>query len=198
MPFRPLRLMTGILVGLFGCTLFVTAEPPDVGIETLPNRTFVHKESKTNLKVPAGWTILPPYRLRKTTTSSVLGIEKENPRIAMTIVWSHMNNRPWTDVIRATEGDDLGEEYSILTTVYGKAKVSRPTTYKVGPITVFKVLVDDGPDKVYAGALYLFEAGTGDQRWKVKIRANFPQMGREEYIKQVEEVVAQFTLMQGT
>ncbi len=180
---------------LVGCVLAIPAAD-DTGVLSLPDRVFQHKDSKTALRVPDGWTIIPPYRLRKSTTSSVLGLEKENPRVAVTVIWSPLGNRPWSDVIRAAEDENLGEEYALLTTVYGKNKVGRPTTMKVGPFTVFKVLVDDGPDDKsgkFAGAVYLFESGTGEDRWKVKIRAVYPQAGREEYIRQVEELIGKFT-----
>jgi hypothetical protein len=189
------RRSVGVVAALLGCALAASAAD-DTGVLALSNRTFHHKDSKTALRVPDGWTIIPPYRLRKTTTFSALGLEKENPRVAVTIVWSPLGNRPWSDVIRAAEDENLGEEYALLRTVYGKDKVGRPTTMKVGPFTVFKVLLDDGPDDKsgkFAGAVYLFEAGAGDDRWKVKIRAVYPQVGREEYIRQVEEVIGQFT-----
>lgn len=166
----------------------------DAGINALPNRVYVHKDSKTAIRVPLAWEIIAPYRLRKSTASSVLGLEKADPRITVTIIWSPLGTRPWNDVIRAAEDDNLGEEHALLVTVYGKGKVGRPTTMKVGPFTVFKITLDAGPEEgKSAGAVYLFEAGSGEDRWKVKIRAVYPQVNREVYVKQVEDLLAQFT-----
>src|SRR5580692_10058265 len=158
MSFFKLRITFGVAAGLFGLAILGSAAPQDAGIDIYPNRIYVHTDSKTSLKVPLGWEISNPYRLRKSSSTTVLGLVKELPdRVALTIIWSHLGNRPWNEIIRATEGDDLGDEYATLLTVYGKARVGRPTTFKTGPYTVFKVLVDDGPEKVTAGAVYLFE-----------------------------------------
>jgi hypothetical protein len=194
------RIVLGVAAGLFGLTLAGSAAD-DAGLDAMPDRSFIHKSSKTTVKAPAGWTIIPPYRLRKTNASTVLGLEKDNPLVSVTIVWSPIGNQSFSDFIRAAAEEDpeaLGEEYATLVAVYGKAKVGRPTTlpnFKVGMHSVFKVLIDDGPEKGrYAGAVYLFEAGSGDSRWRIKVRAVYPQMNREEYIKQVEEVVKAFKI----
>lgn len=193
MSLRHCRLAFGGALALVTC--LVGASPAeDAGINALPNRVYVHKDSKTALKVPDGWEIIAPYRLRKSTASSVLGVEKADPRVTVTVIWSPLGTRPWTEVIRAAEDDNLGEEHAVLVTIYGKGKVSRPTTLKVGPFTVFKMTVDGGPEEgKYAGSVYLFEAGGAEDRWKVKIRAVYPQVNREVYVKQVEALLAQFT-----
>lgn len=166
----------------------------DSGVDVLANREYIHRDSKSVLRVPLGWTVSEPFRLRKTTNISILSIDKVDPGISITVSWSPMGKLEWPKVIRAAEDEELGEEYGLLLAVYGKAKVSRPTTLRAGPFTVFKVLIDDGPDgpTKSAGAVYLFEAGSGDNRWKVKVRAVFPQIGRDESIKQVESVLEQF------
>jgi hypothetical protein len=187
------RIAFGVSASLM-CFALAASADIESGVQSLPKRTFVHLESKVSLRVPAGWEIFDPYRLRKTTTSSVLGLEKENPRVAVTIIWSPLGNRPWDEVIRAAADDDRGDEYATLVTVYKKDNIERPITMKVGPYTVFKVLIDGGPDKGDAGALYLFEAGSGGNRWKVKVRAVYPRQNREEYLKQVEEVIANFSM----
>ena len=162
------------------------------GIEVLPDRTFIHKDSKSAVKAPLGWNIIAPYRLRRTTASTVLGLDKDDQRVSITVIWSPLGNRPFSDIIRAAADENLGDEYALLQTVYGKGKVGRPTTMKVGLYTIYKVLLDDGPDKNSAGAVYLFEAGSGDNRWKVKVRAVYPQMNREAYLKDVDEVINTF------
>jgi hypothetical protein len=198
MSFVKLRIALGVAVSALGVVLLGSAAPQDADVDTLPNRVYVHRDAKTSVKVPTGWEITNPYRLRKSTTTTVLGLEKDNPRVAVTIIWSLLGKRPWGEVIRASEGDDLGEEYATLLTVYGKGKVSRPTTYKSGPYTVFKVLIDDGPEKTTAGAVYFLEGGSAESRWKIKVRAVFPLTNREEYIKQVEEVIANFAIAKET
>jgi hypothetical protein len=179
---------------LLGFALIARAAADDTGLEAKPDRAFVHKESKTALQVPEGWTIIAPYRLRRTSTSTVLGLEKQNPLVSVTIVWSQLaKQEQFSKVVRAASEGDLGNEYDTLVAIYGKNKVSRPITFKVGPYLVYKILIDDGPEKgLYGGACYLFEAGSGDNRWKVKIRADFPQANREKFIKEVEEVVGRF------
>ena len=167
----------------------------DSGVDILANRTYVHRDSKTALRVSAGWNVSEPFRLRKTTTTSILSIDKADPRISVTVVWTPLDKKTeWNKVIRAAEDEDLGAEYGVLLAVYGKAKVSRPTTIRSGPFTVFKVLIDDGPEgpSKSAGAVYLFEAGSGENRWKVKVRAVFPQLNRDDSIRQVEALIDQF------
>jgi hypothetical protein len=190
------RLALGVAVGVLGIAIS-SGMAVDSGVDVLANRTYIHRDSKTVLRVPLNWgeKLQDPYRLRKTTTSSVLSIDKLDPRISVTVIWSPLGARPWNEIIRAAEEDELGEEYGLLLAVYGKTKVSRPTTFKAGPFTVFKILLDDGPEgpSRSAGAVYLFEAGPITNRWKVKVRAVFPQINREEYIKQVEELVSQFS-----
>jgi hypothetical protein len=192
------RLLLGVSTVFLLCVLGASGAD-DAGLNALPDRVFIHRDAKTAVKVPDGWTIIAPYRLRKSSASSVLGLEKENPRVAATIIWSPLGSRPWSDVIRAAEDENLGEEYAILTVVYGKQKVSRPTTIKVGEFTVYKILLDAGPNNEgkSAGAVYLFEAGGGANRWKVKVRAVFPQLNREEYVKQIEELIGQFVSESG-
>ncbi len=196
MSFFQCRIALGVMATLFGCTMLCRAVDDEAGVEVLPNRLFIHKDSKTAFTVPTDWTIIAPYRLRKTTATTVLSLDKEKPRVTVTVVWSPIGNRPFSDYIRASSDADLGDEYATLVSVYGKAKVGPPTTMKVGPYTVFKVLIDDGPDQDggYAGGMYLFEAGSGDNRWRVKIRAVYPLLNRGEYIRQVEEVVNQFVM----
>src|SRR4051794_40876271 len=92
------RLAFSTAAVLFGFALTAIAAS-ESGIDTLPNRTYIHTDSKVALHIPQGWQINAPYRLRKTTTSSVLGLEKEEPRIAVTILWSALGNRPWSEVI---------------------------------------------------------------------------------------------------
>jgi hypothetical protein len=185
------------MAGVLGIA-FTSAAVPESGVQTLPDRTFVHEQSRLMIQLPDGWEIPSPYRLRRQNSSSVLGFEKEDPRIAATIIWSPMGTRPWEEVIRATAEDNKGEEYATLVTVYGKDKVQRPTTMKAGPFTVYKVLIDGGPDKGDAGVLYLFEVGKGDNRWKVRIRAVYPQLNREEHMKKIEEVISKFKLLPET
>lgn len=186
------RIALGVAAAL--CADTTTGRAADSGIDALANRTYIHRDSKTVLRVPPGWIVQEPYRLRKTTANSILSLDKLDPRINVTVVWSPLGNRPWNEVIRAAEDEDLGEEYGLLIAVYGKMKVSRPTTLKVGPFTVFKILIDDGPEgpAKSAGAVYLFEAGEGAMRWKVKIRAVYSQINRDEHLKQVEELINQF------
>lgn len=192
------RVALGIAAIVVGT--LTAADPPvdlsDSGIDVLPNRTYIHRASKTYLKVPVYWgdRIADPYKLRRSTTTSVMTIDKADPRINVTITWTPLGTRPWAEVIRAAEDENLGEEYGLLLAIYGKAKVSRPTTVRLSAFTVFKILLDDGPEgpAKSAGAVYLFETGTGDHRWKVKVRAVYPQVNREEYIKQVEELIGQF------
>jgi hypothetical protein len=190
------RIALGVAVGVLGIAI-TGGMAVDSGVDVLANRTYIHRDSKTALRVPVSWgdRLQDPYRLRKTTTSSVLSIDKQDPRISVTVVWSPLGARPWNEVIRAAEDDNLGEEYGLLVAIYGKMKVSRPTTFKVGSFTVFKILLDDGPEgpTKSAGAVYLFEAGPVANRWKIKVRAVFPQINREEHIKQVEELVSQFS-----
>jgi hypothetical protein len=185
------RIAIAAVGGVLGLALTGFAAP-ESGIRTMPDRVYVHEESKVLMRIPDGWTVPAPYRLRKATNSSILGLEKEDPRIAMTIIFSPLGNRPWDEVIRATPEENRGDEYATLVTVYGKEKLSKPTTMRVGPFTVYKILIDDGPDKGDAGALYLFETGKADNRWKVRIRAIYPSQNREEYMKQVENVISKF------
>jgi hypothetical protein len=170
------------------------AQIEDAGVEVLPDRTYIHKESKTMLKVPLGWDVVAPYRLRKTAAASVLGIEKDDPMVSLTVIWSPIGDRPFGEFIRAAEDQNLGDEYATLVTVYGAKKVGRPTTFKVGPYTVYRVAIDDGPDRDgrFVGSVYLFEAGTGDNRWRVKIRAIYPALEREKYVKEIEEIINRF------
>ncbi len=191
MPLFKWRLLPVLAAGLFGLTNAACAFD-DSGIEVLPNRTYIHKDSKSAVRVPAGWDVVAPYRLRKTTLSTVLGLEKPDQHMSVTVIWSPLGNRPFSDIIRAAADENLGDEYALLQTVYGKGKVGRPKTFAVGPYTVFEVLLDDGPDKGNAGSVYLFEAGKGDNRWKVKVRAVYPQLNHEEYMKQVVELMNQF------
>jgi hypothetical protein len=189
------RVALGVAVGVLGIAI-TGGMAVDSGVDVLANRTYIHRDSKTTLRVPVSWgnKLQDPYRLRKTTTSSVLSIDKQDPRISVTVVWSPLGARPWNEIIRAAEEDNLGEEYGLLVAVYGKTKVSRPTTLKAGPFTVYKILIDDGPEgpTKSAGAVYLFEAGSAPNRWKVKVRAVYPQINREEHVKQVEELIGQF------
>jgi len=184
----------GMAVALLGVSLTSRAID-ESGVDVLPDRTFIHYESKTGLKVPLGWNIISPYRLRKTTTSTVMGVEKENPMQSVTVVWSPIGNRPFSDFIRAAEDKQLGDEYALLQTVYGEKKVGRPTTFNVGPYMIYKINVDDGPDRdgKFAGTVYLFEAGTGENRWRVKIRAVYPAANREKYVKEVEDFINTLT-----
>jgi hypothetical protein len=191
MPLFKWRFLPAFMVGLLGIANAASAID-DSGIDILPNRTYIHKDSKSAVRVPLGWEVVAPYRLRKTTLSTVLGLDKPEQHMSVTVVWSPLGNRPFSDIIRAAADENLGDEYALLQTVYGKGKVGRPTTLKAGPYTVFKILIDDGPDKGNAGSVYLFEAGKGDNRWKVKIRAVYPQLNHEDHMKQVEELVNQF------
>jgi hypothetical protein len=186
------RMAFAAAVGVLGLAMTAMAET-DSGVTTRPGRIYVHDESKVSLKVSDGWSIVPAYRLRRTASSTVLGLEKQDPKLVATIIWSPLK-RPFDEVIRDT-ADDRGDEYATLITVYKKEKVQRPTTMQIGPFKVFKVLIDGGPEKDESGALYLFETGKGDNRWKVKIRAVFPERDREAYIKQVEEVIGSFSQM---
>jgi hypothetical protein len=184
-----------VVASVFGIAA-IDSRAVDSGVDVLANRTYIHRDSKTSLRVPLTWgeRIQEPYRLRKTTASSILCVDKQDPRINVTVIWSSLGDRPWNEIIRAAEDDNLGEEYSLLVAVYGNAKVSRPTTFKVGPFTVFKILIDDGPEgpAKSAGAVYLFEAGSGTNRWKVKVRAVYPQINRMEHMRIVEDLIGQF------
>lgn len=196
------RMAFGALAGLLGFALTGSAVS-ESGIDSLPNRTYVHEASKVVIRVPKDWRIHVPYRLRKSTTSSILGLEmgkeKDNPHLAVTILWSPLGARPFSDFIRASDEENLGEEYAMLLTVYGKSKISRPTTVKLGAFTFYKITIDDGPDREgnNVGAEYLFEAGSGENRWKVKIRAVYPQLNREEYMRQVEELISNLAIYSG-
>jgi hypothetical protein len=193
MQYFPGRLALGVAAGVLALAVS-SGSAIDSGVDVLANRTYIHRDSKSFVRVPVGWTIQDPYRLRKTTGNSVLSLDKLDPRISVTIVWSPLGGRPWNEIVRAAEDDALGEEYGLLVAVYGKAKVGRPTTFRVGPFAVFKILIDDGPEgpSKTAGAVYLLEANSGESRWKVKVRAVYPQLNREEHIKQVEELIGQF------
>lgn len=190
------RVALGVFAGVLGFAV-TGVFAVDTGIDAIAYRTYVHRDSKTYVRVPLYWgeKIAEPYRLRPATPSSVLSLDRQDPRISVTIVWSPLDSkRPWSDVIRAAEDDNLGEEYGLLVAVYGKNKVARPTTLQTGKFTVFKILLDDGPEgpAKSAGAVYLFEYANGESRWKIKVRAVYPQIGRDEHIKQIEELIGQF------
>ena len=192
------RIALGVAIGVLAIAV-AEALAADSGIDVLANRTYIHRDSKTFVRVPLYWgekdeNLPNPYRLRKDISSSVMTVDKIDPRVTVTIIWSKLGGRQWSEIVRTAEDDNLGEEYALLVTVYGKAKVSRPTSLRLGSFDVFKILLDDGPDgpAKSAGAVYLFEAGGPDNRWKVKVRAVYPQIGREDYIKQVEDLIIQF------
>jgi hypothetical protein len=185
-----------------------SAEPirdNDSGIANLPDKRYVHVLSRMSLQVGQNWQkIYEPYRPRKTGTTSVMGMEenlglvrddKQQPKNVVMVYFTPMGPRPFSDIVNASEKDDkLGEEYDILVTVYGKEKVERPVQEQIGEFKVFKIVINAGPDSNLqgAGVMYLFQVGTGDNRWRIKVRGTFPITGREQSIKTVQDVVKSF------
>jgi hypothetical protein len=76
--------------------------------------------------------------------------------------------------------------------LYGKDKVAKPDAVTVNERPGFKVLVDSGPslNEKEAGVVYIFETGPDErERWKVKLRATFPKIYRDEALKIVDDLV---------
>ena len=155
-------------------------------------QTYTHTASKVSFTVPEGWEVLPPKKL---ASASVLGLDRPNPRVAVTLFWSPIEGRKWEDIVRLQPDDagSYGEEFAVLARIYGKEKVEKPTTVKVGGRTVYKIVLNDGPTKdgKTAGVLYVFPAAEG--KWKIKLRASFPQADRAKHEEAVAGLLKNFS-----
>ncbi len=144
---------------------------------------FAHEASNSKLAVPAGWEVVPPQVVGR---SSFLGVRKPSDGIEVTFSWSSSGAVKFGDVV--------ARELEILSTLYGREKIRRvPDTEApmAGGKPGVKLLIDDGPNQngKETGAVYLFAAGPDGKQWKVKVRATVPRMTTEDALKQVDQLV---------
>ena len=204
---------------LTACCLFAVgllAGSPPLGAQDAPaagdlvrvedGKAYEHRPSRSRFLLPAGWEVLPPKAIAR-TSYLVVRQGARNPgdlTVDLVISWSPLTVE-LKDVIDAvprqvsvpnTDGKSqrqtYGLEHDLLQMLYGQDKVGRPDAITVNERPGFKVLIDSGPslnDKE-AGVVYIFETGPDErERWKVKLRATFPKYHREEALRLVEELV---------
>ena len=161
--------------------------------------SFVHQAARVSFVVPADWQEIRPHRLDRKLdprTSTVLGIERAERDMVATIYWLPMNpGAKLSDWVRDMDiQGEFGEEYEVLKAVYGRERVTTPERFKRGPFEVYKITIQGGPDRgnKYNGTLYLFEVGTEEGRWLVKVRVSYPRAEKNANETFAEEVLKGF------
>jgi hypothetical protein len=93
--------------------------------------------------------------------------------------------------------ESYGQEHDTLKAFYGADKIGKPVELKAGEWTVYKIPIATGFDKDDAtvGALYIFEAGTPKDRWRIKMRASYPKKDQAEHAKTVESLLRRFRVI---
>ncbi|MEZ6140064.1 MAG: hypothetical protein R3B84_05785 [Zavarzinella sp.] len=174
----------------------------------LPNRseTYYHEATMTTFTAPTGWEEIRPQRLTRKLdprTHTYLGIEKNLDKLkgdrtfVATVWWMQLN--PTTRLSEFITDNPIsgayGEEHAILSTVYGRDRVSKPTKSLMGRLgDVYKVNIDGGPNENrYIGSMYIFEApGERGTRWMVKVRVSYPKKSTPEDERVAAEVIRGF------
>lgn len=152
-------------------------------LRRLTENSFVHEASRVTYTVPKDWKEIRPQRLERkietTRTSTMMGIELAQRDVVATLLWLPMQTGDkLTDLIRDTAvAGEYGEEYETLKVVYGKENISLPEKKSYSGRTVYKVSVKGGPDRgeKYDGALFMFESGSPEGRWLIKVRVSYPK-----------------------
>ncbi|QVL31507.1 hypothetical protein KIH39_22080 [Telmatocola sphagniphila] len=173
-------LLTTICLLSVGYSLPVRAQEPS-GVDERARGEFIHRDSGTLFKTPPGWKAITPQRLRRDAKTSVMGLERPNDvNVIVNVTYSPLEGRKFSDSVNSApdSNGEYGEEHTMLTTIYGKDRVSKPQLMQVGGFAVYKIKVESGafPEDQSVGLVYLFESGLSDKRWKIKVRANVPKI----------------------
>jgi hypothetical protein len=159
---------------------------------------FLHKPTGLLFRPSAGWNPVTPQRLRESKTY-VIGLERTgDARLIANISYTPLEKRRFAEVINPTAdaNGEFGEEHSLAVTIYGKERVSKPITQTIGAFSVTKFRIETGPfpEDQNIGMIYLFEVGTGENRYKIKLRANFPKISEGSYLPMIEKIVGNFAI----
>ncbi len=182
---------------------------PDAAGDLQPvenGKAFQHGPSQSRFLVLEGWEVLPPRAVGRTSYLIVRRGAK-NPgdmTIDVMLSWSPLlvelkdvidgvaRRVPVPNTDGQQQRETYGIEHDLLQMLYGKDKVAKPDAVTVNERPGFKVLVDSGPslNEKEAGVVYIFETGPDErERWKVKLRATFPKIYREEALRIVDDLV---------
>jgi hypothetical protein len=174
-------------------------------LRRVTERTFFHEAARVAFTVPEGWKEIRPHRLARKIDqriSTVLGIERADRDLVVSLYWIPMNPRETLSFwVRDTEsGGEYGEEYETLKAVYGKDRVTTPTIVKHGPFDVYRINITGGPDRgeKYDGMLLVFEVEAGGTHWLVKARVSFPKGDKIRTDQYANEVLDGFTRVPDT
>ncbi len=168
------------------------------GIDERARGEWVHRDSATVFRTPVSWLAITPQRLRRDSKTTVMGVERVGDlRAVVNVTYSPLETRKFSDSISLTadKTGDFGEEYAMLTAVYGKERVGKPVAQSIGTYSVIKIRIEAGPipEDQSVGVVYFFETGVTDKRWKIKIRANFPKISEVLYQEQLGSLLRAFS-----
>ena len=144
---------------------------------------LVHEASKSKFTPPKGWEVAAP---QSAGGSAFLSLRKPLGGVDVSISWTPL-------ALKMQDAVDL--ETAHLEQQYGKEKVAKRDPLTVADKPVFVLTVDDGPNRngKQASVLYLFEAGPDERsRWKVTVRGLVDKAQRNEGLKTVEGLLANF------
>lgn len=185
-----------LLAALLAPIAALSAQDPS-GIDEKVKGEYVHRESGTMFRPTPGWLTVTPQRLRRFAATTVMGLERAGDlRIITNVTYTPLEGRKYAELITATadKNGDFGEEHAMLNAIYGKERVGKPETTRVGSFSITKIRIAPGPipEDQQVGLVYLFEAGTGEKRWKVKVRSNFPSNSEPMYAEMLDKLVQGF------
>ncbi|MER3415252.1 MAG: hypothetical protein C4297_03440 [Gemmataceae bacterium] len=189
------------LQGLFSPSLLAQQKASSPGrlVPADDGKSFLHKPSKSVFTPPAGWKTGSPEVSGDIDYLSVRKvIDVQNGKtIEVTISWSPM----------PLALDEFAKiEQDVLSKLYGEKEEKQDGTTRKVPVVKerepvkagdrngFRIRIDDDPDRNRpdAGVIYLFEVGSGKDRYKLRIRATFPARDRNEFEKQTEALLQAF------
>jgi hypothetical protein len=128
---------------------------------------YIHKPSQTQFRISQGWQVSPPQM--KDRVSS-LRLQRNGDEFDVTLTWSPMKSE-LAEVVAA--------ELKLFRQRYGEDNVGLIERAEAGGKTGWTVdLASEADNEVpRRGRVYWFESeATNDRRWKIKLRASFPQV----------------------
>jgi hypothetical protein len=143
--------------------------------------TWVHEPTDLLISIPKDWKEIRASRMPRKIDArplTTVGVEHKDWEYHAIVYIAPMSaTAKLEDFVRVGITDkptDYGEEYATLVAIYGASKLEKPIEHRIGSIPAYKIPINDGPLGTGSslGALYVFTAGSGENRWLVRVRVN--------------------------
>ncbi len=143
--------------------------------------TWIHEPTNLVISIPKDYKEIRASRMPRKIDSrplTTVGVEHKDWEYHAIVYIAPLGaTQKIEDFVKTGVTDkpnELGEEYGTLLAIYGADKLEKPVDHKIGSIPAYKITINDGPLGTGSslGALYIFTAGSGENRWLVRVRVN--------------------------